>query len=117
MSLPPIQLHRIVESIKTQDFAFDPEDVVEDVDAVLRFYGFLFELDEQDRAQLIQDLLPIAEACAEREVVRNVTSDLRETGLLQPSYVEQLRTTDESSTDAAWLLAMIAARISSRQLG
>ena len=55
------KLYRIVEYIRTQhEFPFDVIDVVEDIEAVLSYFGLHPEIDAQERMELLHDLYPIA---------------------------------------------------------
>jgi len=58
-------LHQIIESIRHQPVYFNAWDVIEDVDDVLSKYGFLPELDVEDRYLLTTALLSMVERVPE----------------------------------------------------
>jgi len=73
------KIHRIVEYIKLQpDFPFCEEDVVENIDIVLHYFGIYKVLDEQEESLLISELQKLAiedefreiEQMAQPEVLR-----------------------------------------------
>ena len=55
------KLHRIIEYIRMQEeFPFDVLDVEEDIEAVIAYFGLHPELDDEERAEILRDLYPIA---------------------------------------------------------
>ena len=59
------ELNRIIESIRHQNKHFDAWDVIEDVDSVIAKYGFIPELDAEDRYMLTTALLLMVERTPE----------------------------------------------------
>ena len=54
-------IHKMVEYIRTQpEFPFDGIDVEESLEEVLAYFGLHPQLDEDERRQLRQELLPMA---------------------------------------------------------
>ena len=71
--MTPLQLHWMVEKVRSADgFPFDVEDVEERLPEVLAFYGFAEELTEREAAEVRRDLVALAEATQEAEMVRLV---------------------------------------------
>lgn len=65
------KLHRIVEYIRTQhEFPFDVIDVIEDIEAVLSYFGLHPEIDDQERMELLHDLYPIASEAELAEIAQ-----------------------------------------------
>jgi len=70
------KIHRIVEYIKQSDFEFETFDVLEEIDTVLAYYDLLdIELNEEETALLVSELLPLAEEFEFREVSFLVSQD------------------------------------------
>lgn len=69
------KIHRIVEYIRSAGVKFDAADVEEDVDAVLRQYGFVLDLSDEDRAALQWELAPMGLAYELGEVSRAVAAE------------------------------------------
>ncbi|HLC20074.1 MAG TPA: hypothetical protein VJK72_04080 [Candidatus Nanoarchaeia archaeon] len=82
MKCTAVELHRMIEYIKQQDFPFTPEDVAQNVSDVLVAFGFCPMLDVEDRAALRHELLPFAEENESREAARLVLKECAEEGML-----------------------------------
>ena len=65
------KIHKAVEYIRSRsEFPFDGIDVEESLDEVLAYFGLHPQLDEDERQQLRQDLLPLAWGDEEAEMSR-----------------------------------------------
>ena len=65
------ELHRIVEQIHTQqEYAFDVIDVIEDIEAIVSYFGLHPEIDAQERMALLHDLYPIASEAEIAEIAQ-----------------------------------------------
>ena len=66
-----IKVHRIVEYIRSRgEFPFERDDVLDDLDEVLAYYGISTLLDRDEQAAVTQELLKLAEQFEVAEVVR-----------------------------------------------
>ncbi len=55
------KIHNIVEYIRTQtEFPFDGIDIDESIEEVLAYFGLHPQLDDNERFQIQQELLPLA---------------------------------------------------------
>lgn len=65
------KIHRAVEYIRTQpEFPFDGTDIEESLEEVLAYFGLHPQLDEDERQELRQEILPMAAEDEETEVSR-----------------------------------------------
>jgi hypothetical protein len=69
------KIHNAVEYIRIQpEFPFDGVDVEDSVEGVLAYFGMHPQLDDDERAELIKELLPLAWADEEAEIAYLVES-------------------------------------------
>ncbi len=98
------QIHRMVEYIRIQpEFPFDGIDVHDSLEEVLSYFGLHPQLDDDARAELLKEMLPLAWAAEEAEMARLAEeSDLA--GLMHPSVGKRAeRCTPEGVPSlAAW---------------
>jgi len=77
-----IKVHRIVEYIRScGEFCFECEEVIEDVDAVLSYYGISDFLDQEERLEVIDELLALAEQAEIAEAVRATLGEVEPASL------------------------------------
>lgn len=88
-----LKLHRFIESVKQKDFPFDTHDVDEDLDEVLGYYRSDYELTEEDKTLLKDELAKLAEAEQTKEITSIIIDNddpiLR--GIKQPKESKGLR--------------------------
>jgi len=68
-------IHRVVEYVRQFDIWFDVEDVLEDLDGILAFYGLYVELASWERRLLARELVRLAEQQEFAEVSRLVLKE------------------------------------------
>ena len=72
-----MKVHRIVEYIRSSgEFCFECDEVIEDVDAVLSYYGIGDFLDRVERLEVTDELLALAEQFEVAEAVRATVGEV-----------------------------------------
>ena len=99
------KIHKAVEYIRIQpEFPFDGVDVEDSVEAVLAYFGLHPQLEDDERAELMSELLPLAWAEEEAEMAYLAESS-ELAGLTQAQVKPRTKSTPEgvpSFAHAAW---------------